>query len=279
MKEKLKKSIFWLLTQSLISTNRERKEVELKAELKNIIPDLTNQYSGFQIDMNNKYQVNKLYNQHSFQMNLVLKAIKYLEKKDNLNIIDIGDSSGTHILYLKYLLKDLNVNPISVNLDKKAVDKITAKGLKAIHCRAEELHIKENIEADLFLSFETIEHFFDPISFLHNMATKGSAEYFVVTIPYVQKSRVGLHHIRNPKYEEQGYTAERTHIFELSPEDWNLIFRFSGWEIVYSDKYTQYPKKNPLFITKYIWEKIDFNGFYGVILKRNLDIANKYKDW
>jgi len=279
MRENLKRLVFWLLTKSLISSNRERGEVELKEKLQKIIPDLTNQYSGFKIDMNNSYQVNKLYNQHSFQMNLVLKALEYLDKSKTLNIIDIGDSSGTHILYLQNLLKDLDVNPISVNLDKKAVERIREKGLKAVHCRAEELHIKENIEADLFLSFETIEHFFDPISFLHNMAIKGSAEYFVITVPYVQKSRVGLHHIRNSKFSDKGLDAESTHIFELSPEDWNLIFQFSGWEIIISDRYTQYPKSNPLFFTKYIWEKMDFNGFYGVVLKRNLDIADKYKDW
>jgi len=270
MKQMLKKLAFKLLTKSLKCTNKQRKEVELKKQLQEIIPDLTNQYSGFKIDMNNSYQVNKLYNQHSFQMNLVLKAIKYLDKTKTLNIIDIGDSSGTHILYLQNLLKDLNVNPISVNLDKKAVERIQSKGLRAIHCRAEELHEKENITADLFLSFETIEHFFDPIGFLHNMATKGSAEYFVITVPYVMQSRVGLHHIRNPKYSDKGHDAEGTHIFELSPE---------GWEIIDADKYTQYPKNHPLYCTKYIWEKMDFNGFYGVILKKNLDIANKYSDW
>jgi SAM-dependent methyltransferase len=281
MKEYIKNLVWKILTLSLKSVNQNRNEKELKNKLIKIVPDLTNQYSGFKIDMNNKYQVNKIYNLHTFQINLVLKSLKYLNTSKLLNIIDIGDSSGTHILYLQNLFNDnaIKINPISVNLDQHAVERIQSKGLKAIHCRAEELHLKENISADLFLSFETIEHFFDPISFLHNMATKGSAEYFIITVPYVEYSRVGLHHIRNPKYKDKGLTAESTHVFELSPEDWDLIFKFSGWEIVYSDKYTQYPKTNPLYFTKYIWKKIDFNGFYGVILKRNLDIANKYGDW
>lgn len=78
---------------------------------------------------------------------------------------------------------------------------------------------------------------------------------------------------------QKGTCAENTHVFELSPQDWNLIYQFSGWEIVYKEKYTQYPKSFPLVLMKYIWRKFDFDGFYGVILKQNLKYANHYKDW
>ena len=75
------------------------------------------------------------------------------------------------------------------------------------------------------------------------------------------------------------FNAERTHIFELSDLDWNLIFRFSGWRIVYSQRYLQYPNKFPESLLKYLWRRIDFDGFYGVILEKDDSISLKYKDW
>jgi 2-polyprenyl-3-methyl-5-hydroxy-6-metoxy-1,4-benzoquinol methylase len=145
-------------------------------------------------------------------------------------------------------------------------------------CRAKELHLKfPELKANIFSSFEMLEHLFDPISFMHNMATKAECELFVVTIPYVKQSRLAKH--MSGKYLDKGTNAENTHIFELSPEDWNRIFNFSGWKVIYSDKYRQYPQKSILNLTKFIWRKIDFDGFYGVILEKDLSLANRYKDW
>jgi 2-polyprenyl-3-methyl-5-hydroxy-6-metoxy-1,4-benzoquinol methylase len=282
MKNIIKHFIFKLLTFALQQSNRERGESQLKKELSTIVPDLSKQYTTFEVNMDNSYLVNKIRGQHAFQMSIALKAIELLNKhKDYINIVDIGDSSGTHLIYLSTLLSEKNIHNIqtlSVNLDPVAVKKIKDKGLNAILSKAEELHLQpDGIKADIFLSYEMLEHLFDPISFLHNMATKSECEYFVLTVPYVYQSRVGMHHLR--ENNDQEIFAENTHIFELSPEDWNLLFRFSGWEIVYRDKYTQYPKSFPLNLTKYIWRKVDFDGFYGVILKKNLTIANRYQDW
>lgn len=47
----------------------------------------------------------------------------------------------------------------------------------------------------------------------------------------------------------------------------------------FSKNKLQYPASGILNLTKYIWRKFDFDGFYGVILKKNLTIANRYKDW
>lgn len=270
-----------LLVLSLRQSNRMRGEYDIKFFLSKVAPDISRQYSCFTIDMHDEYMVEKLRCQHAFQMSLAQKAIENLiiSHKKALTVVDIGDSAGTHLMYLAALSEKigLEINSLSVNLDEQAVRKIKSKGLEAICCRAEELHL-QSINADIFLSYEMLEHLFDPISFLHSMATKAECEYFVITIPYVQTSRVGLAHIRN-NATNNGTCGENTHIFELCPEDWNLIFKFSGWEIIYSDKYTQYPKSGLLNIMKYYWRKHDFDGFYGVILKKNLDIANMYKDW
>ena len=282
MKNIIKHFIFKLLTFALQQSNRERGEFQLKKELSTIVPDLSKQYTTFEVNMDNSYLVNKIRGQHAFQMSIALKAIELLNKhKDYINIVDIGDSSGTHLIYLSTLLSEKNIHNIqtlSVNLDPVAVKKIKDKGLNAILSKAEELHLQpDGIKADIFLSYEMLEHLFDPISFLHNMATKSECEYFVLTVPYVYQSRVGMHHLR--ENNDQEIFAENTHVFELSPEDWNLLFRFSGWEIIYSDRYTQYPKLFPLNLTKFIWKKIDFDGFYGVILKKNSHFSSKYKDW
>lgn len=266
---------------SLKATNIERNESELKDKLAKIVPDLTNQYTTFKID--NEYLVNKIRCQHSFQMSIALKAIKFLEsnrvnKGVDINIVDIGDSSGTHMIYLNSLLKNNQTNTLSVNLDPVAIDKIKNKGLKALLCRAEELHLNaEGFKADIFLSYEMLEHLFNPIDFLHTMAEKSECEYFVVTVPYVYKSRVACQFVNNGLQGD--FQAENTHIFEFSPNDWDTIFKFSGWEIVYKDKYTQYPTSFPLNLTKHLWRKLDFDGFYGVILKKNNKYSKRYLDW
>ena len=42
---------------------------------------------------------------------------------------------------------------------------------------------------------------------------------------------------------------------------------------------TQYPKKNPLTLLRYIWRWFDFDGFYGVVLQKDDSISKKYQDW
>ena len=147
--------------------------------------------------------------------------------------------------------------------------------MEAILCKAEDLFEKHNIKADLFLSYEMIEHLYDPVGFLESMSKSVEESYFVLTVPYVVQSRVGLHHIRHQQNRE--VYPENTHIFELSPADWKLIFNHSGWEIVEELIYRQYPLRSYLRIMKPFWKKYDFEGFYGVILKRNSKWSNCYK--
>lgn len=192
-------------------------------------------------------------------------------------IVDVGDSSGTHLQYILGLYpQGKDARCLSVNLDENAVKKIKQKGLEAMNVRAEDLY-KYNISADLFLCFEMLEHLTDPSRFLYGLSAKTKAKYLIVTVPYVKSSRVGLHHIRLS--DTDAVCAERTHIFELSPEDWKLIMRHSGWEVVKEKLYLQYPRRSFLRITSPLWKRFDFEGFYGLVLKKDDTWSSKYKDW
>ncbi len=189
----------------------------------------------------------------------MLKAIEHLPP-GKLTVVDIGDSAGTHMLYLKELVKDkFDVDTISVNLAPAAIEKIKARGLSALLCRAEDLNLG-NKQVDLFVSFEMVEHLHNPAIFFKRLATNSRGNKIVITVPFRRESRVGLYYIRNDLKEY--ISAEREHIFELDPEDWTLLLLHSGWKIAYSEIYFQYPRKWP-FIRKLLanyWEKTDFEG-------------------
>lgn len=265
---------------SLRSATKEQGLVKLISTLTDIVPDLTDQYTMFVVE--GEFLRLKIRACHAFQIDLAQQAISMLEK-DKYTIVDIGDSSGTHLKYLEGIYSDQEISTLSVNLDEKAVERIKNKGMKAIQCRAEELHKHSDFNSesiDIFLSFEMVEHLMDPVSFLHTMARESECKYFVVTVPYLYRSRVGLHHVRAGKERLPEYfVAENTHVFELSPDDWDLVFKFSGWKIVKSVRYTQYPEKNILSLVRWAWRKTDFDGFYGVILEKDDTYSKRYKDW
>jgi hypothetical protein len=264
--------------ECIIKAADEQGLTELMQKLQNVIDDdmIINQYTHTSADTyKHPYWINKLRAQHSFQISMVLKAIELfnLINKD-ITIVDIGDSAGTHILYLKKILG--NIRSLSVNLDKNAVDKIQKKGLEAVCCRAEELD-KYNIKPDIFISFQMLEHIISPIHFLKSLSDKSECDRFVITIPYLKNSRAALYYIRNNSLTKQ--VAENTHVFEFSPEDWKLIFKFSGWKPVYEKIYYQYPKNGIYKLIKSAWRKYDFEGFYGVILEKDDTYKNLYQDW
>lgn len=272
----------YVLKKSILASNKERGERSIYEMLPSIVPNITKHFSSVEIDESDSFLNDHIRCQHAFQIKLVLKAIDRLAPKidSHINIVDIGDSSGTHLTYINALLRNkrLKVSTLSVNLDPIAVDKIKAKGLNALRCRAEELHMIEGgMEADIFLSFEMLEHLVDPITFLHALATHGKCKYFILTVPYLKKSRIGLHQLRRETKGEMN--AENTHIFELCPDDWNLLFTFCGWERIHADIFTLYPKRSILNMSKYIWRALSFEGYYGVILKQNTTVSQLYKAW
>lgn len=259
---------------SVRAAAREQKLDQLSQQLLGLVPDITDQYTSSKIDSEGKRV--RARTLHAFQIKLALKAIDYFLERSSLLLVDIGDSSGTHLTYLKAILAEKKVRLISVNLDPVAVEKIRSKGIEAILCRAEDFYLKYKIRADLFLSFEMLEHLSNPISFLDVISKNSTCDYFVITVPYLEQSRVGLHHIRHNRCCK--LTPEQVHILELSPTDWKLIFKHSGWVVVDEMVYRQYPVWSLLRLMKPVWKYFDFEGFYGVILKRERTWAECYQE-
>mgnify|MGYP001239558891 FL=1 len=263
--------------KSLKQAVQEQGLDKLTPKLENVVENHSEQFNHVKIE--GEYWNYKVRAHHAFQFELAQKAINIVKeelKKKEITIVDIGDSAGTHVTYLKKLINDTPIKTLSVNLDPEAIKKIKKKGLEAIHARAEDLK-KYNVEPDLFLSFQTVEHLNSPVTFLKSITQNTSCNYFLITVPFLSESRVGLEHIRNNI--KDSVHAENIHIFELCPEDWKLIFRHTGWQILKENIYRQYPKKHPLRLLKKSWAKYDFEGFYGVILKKDLSWTERYIDW
>ena len=250
---------------------------ELVEKLRKIVPDISMQESSEKDTFNDYWELNRRALQ-AFQCTMMLKAIENLSS-DKLTIVDIGDSAGTHMLYLKELTKGkFEIDTISVNLDPRAIKKIEARGLKAVLCRAEELDLGEK-KVDLFTSFEMVEHLHNPAIFFRRIAKKSPCNRMVITVPYLKDSRVGLHHIRNKNGKI--IFAEDEHIFELSPEDWVLLLLHSGWRVVHSEIYYQYPRRMPIMsqVFSWYWRNTDYEGFWGAILEKDTTLSDYYQDW
>ena len=65
--------------------------------------------------------------------------------------------------------------------------------------------------------------------------------------------------------------AQRSFLF-------SSLFKFSGWKVEKDLIYYQYPQKHPLWLTKYIWKKLDFEGFFGVILSKDDTYLKMYNE-
>jgi len=226
--------------------------------------DITGQYTALELDT--EYLKLKVRALHAFQYSLLCIAA---EGGQNLNIIDIGDSNGTHCQYLQKTF--LGVKTLSINIDPEAVKRIKKKGLNVILISAER---SKNIKSlslfknnSFIMMLQTLEHLPDPINILNNLTFL--TDKLVVTVPYVKRSRIGMHCLRDPNYSKEP-TSENTHIFELSPEDWKLLFDYTGWKVAKEDVHWQYPKRWPLisWLLKLYWRRFDFEGFWGVILRK-----------
>lgn len=274
------KFIFNINTKMLLAALGEQGYKNLIVDLRKIVPDISNQYS-FTIDAFYDYYELKMRGMHAFQCKLMFRILDnyYKDVNNKINVVDIGDSSGTHMLYIKNLMKDrFTIDSYSVNLDPRAIKKIKTKGLKALLCRAEELDLgKEKI--DFFVSFEMVEHLHNPSIFFRRLAKKSNGDKIVITVPYRRKSRVELHYLGN-EIKKKVY-AEDVHIFELCPEDWTKLMLHSGWRVVYNEIYYQYPKKFLLLrkIFAWYWEKTDYEGFWGAVLEKDLTYTELYQDW
>lgn len=252
----------------------------LMTQLRGIVPDLRDQFSlGFDEAEYARYWEIKMRAQQAWQIRCVQDALAAIGRS-GVTLVDIGDSSGTHSTYIKAIApRDQVARCIGVNLDAQAVARICAKGGEAIQSRAEELDL-HNIHADLFLSFETIEHLTDPLRFLHALAARGTAQYLLITVPYRRNSRFGGEHLRLGETEmPASMTAEEVHMYEFSPEDWTLLARFAGFRPVFTRIYRQYARRGASRLLAPLWRKLDFEGFFAIFAERDLSLARHYADW
>jgi len=269
-----------LCAASLEAALREQNLIGLRDRLREIIPDISDQYSRtFEPKEYTSYWESNMRGLHAFQVRLMLDAIEYIKGEQKV-VVDIGDSSGNHGRYLQELAPSGQVSRvISVNMDPQAVNKVQAHGGEAIQCRAEEMELS-GLKVDLFMSFETLEHLTDPIRFLHKLAISNSGGFLLMTVPYRKNSRFGGNYLR---VSEAGMpdkmTAEDLHFFELSREDWLLLAKFAGWEPIFNRVYWQYPRRSFLRLMAPMWRTFDFEGFLGVFLISDLTTANRYADW
>ena len=251
---------------------------ELETLMRKADVDITKQYTE-KFDYDDYYRL-KLRNQHCFQIGFTKKNLGLmLGDKKYCTIVDIGDSSGNHLRYLRTILEaeGVKLDGISVNLDETAVDKINASGGKAVLCRAEEYDA--GTEIDCYLSFEMVEHLHNPALFFYKLAKSNHSKYIIITVPYVNSSRCGLHYSYDN--EDTPITAEQEHIFELSPLDWERLAFHSGWKLLDKEIYYQYPKKYGLlsYFLKRLWMKNDYEGFLALSFEREMTVADRYTDW
>ena len=264
-----------LASASIRAAAREQGLAQLLEALPRIVPDLTRQYTSFRVE--SEYDRVKVRGMHAFQVNLAGWAIERVQRGTApISIVDIGDSAGTHLRYLQEIHRHLPLECLGINVDEQAVMRIRERGLPALRVRAEDL-VSRGITADIFLLFETLEHLMNPIQFLHDLSQRTACRALVVTVPYLARSRVGLYHIRAGRREACG--PETVHIFELSPEDWSLIFRHAGWSIVEARPYLQYPRRGVLRILRPYWRWRDFEGFWGAVLERDNSWTDLYEGW
>src|SRR3989338_6476525 len=86
---------------------------ELYNKLEAIVPDISNQYTTFKITT--EYFNVKVRAEHAFQIHMAQKAFELLQLAVNtsITVVDIGDSSGTHLQYLKHFYRCIDT--LSVN--------------------------------------------------------------------------------------------------------------------------------------------------------------------
>lgn len=249
----------------------------LVERLREIAPDISDQESSGKGTFDEYWEVKRRALQ-AFQCSLMLKHVNDINS-EKLTVADIGDSAGTHMLYLRELTKDrFSIDTISVNLDARAIEKIRQRGFKAILCRAEELDLGDQ-HIDFFTSFEMVEHLHNPAIFFRRLAKRSKTDKMIITVPYLKASRVGLHQIRYKTNKK--IRAEEEHIFELSPQDWTLLFLHGGWKVIHSQIHSQYPQRWPIIslLLKLFWRHSDFEGFWGVILEKDTTVSDLYQDW
>lgn len=279
--------MFAFLHRAVMAAAKSHGLLEMMARLEAIVPDLTNQYSHVTLDQEHLRVLCRA--NHAFQMRLLLRAVDSIPNA-SATVVDIGDSSGTHMQYLRRLRPDREIETISVNLDPKAIAKIQAKGMRAVLSSAEDLDLGDK-RIDLFVTFETAEHLLSPALFLYRLARSARADRLLVTVPYLPRSRVALYSLRGLRRSIEDNTvnldrmpsspvhAENEHFFELSPTDWKSLMLFCGWRPASDEVFQIAPRHGLYSLARLYWRRVSFTGFLGIYAERDLRVAERYLDW
>ena len=264
---------------SLLKAAKEQELLVTLERLRFVVPDISNQESREVPDFNDYWEMKRRL-LHAYQVKTMARLLDALNN-GHIRVVDIGDSAGTHCLYFKQVFKDTHeVSTLSINLDPRAIEKIRMRGLPALLKRAEEISPEDlGGEVDVFTSFEMVEHLHNPALFLRRLASSSTGRQLFITVPFLRKSRVGMHHIRNDIAKD--VFAEDVHVFELSPSDWTLLFLHAGWKVVNQGICYQYPRRLPIVseVLKAYWRIFDFEGFWGAVLERDDSWSKLYQDW
>ena len=249
----------WVLKRSIILAIRQQGWSSFYRKLEGLVPDISEQYNDLFVDT--PYLKTNVRGMHCFQMDLVDGAVREGESLKDLRVVDIGDSCGNHIAYLKGLFPLRTIDALSVNPDHRACEKIMNRGGQALCCYA------ENFQGygfyDLAFIFEVLEHISDPIGVLRKLSGM-DIDRLIITVPFVRRTRV---HLKG--WKDKG--IEDVHIFELNPADWKRLFDYCGWQVVKDQIYYQYPRWMPFsWLLKLLWKWKDYEGFYGVVLKKGV---------
>lgn len=281
---KLDPLFHWSLKKALAAQGMSK----LYSQLIAVLPDISNQYTNPDgmncMDPQSPdyvaFYADKVRAQHSFQVYYTIKMLEKYATDKPLVLVDVGDSSGNHIKYLQALQKDYKYRieeAYSVNLDEKAIEKVNNNGGKGILCRAEKLH-EIGINADVLLSFEMLEHLSSPVDFLHQLSKQPPSKFALFTVPFIRKSRMGLHHIRL-NINDYAADPEDVHIFELCPDDWKLLAKHAGWRVIDEMIYYQYPPNMLYRALRPLWQKYEYEGFYGFTLVPDAQWRDLYTGW
>src|SRR3990167_2949127 len=251
----------WLQRWSLRAALREQGLEPMLRYLEGVVPDITDQYTTFRVDTD--YLRLKVRALHAFQMSLVRAAlnIRGSRQKPTSYVVDVGDSAGTHVQYVRQYIADKYDTPPptcwSVNWDPEAVKRIQSKGLDARLQNVEQLDpgmVDHHVWAARAMCFETLEHLENPVGFLRAIRSCGC---LVMTVPWVRSSRV----VAGSRTEGQ----EGGHCFELSPEDWRAVLDRAGWRVCVAQVYRQYPRWHPARVMRGWWRRRDYEGFWGCV--------------
>lgn len=239
-----------------------------------ILPDLRDHYATDRMSSEEALRARLLISSQAYFLSEVMDELE--QQGENFSTYaDIGDSDGSVRLVLGDELRQNGVSTLGVNIQEEAVAQMREAGLEALCADAMTL-AERQVTFDLVSVFETLEHLPNPIGFLEEMREITSSR-LIISVPLIRKSRVSLSYL-SPKWDpNKRATIANNHVFELSPEDWEKLFKHSGWRIEYERRVKQFPNRGILrAVMQWAWRKLSFEGYWLVCLKPDDTYKSRY---